>query len=184
MRPVILDRDGVINRDSKAFIKNAAEWRPIAGSIAAIAKLYQHGFTVFVVTNQSGLARSLLTVEDLDAIHAKMHAHVHAAGGSIERIFYCPHGPDDDCDCRKPRTGLLDRVERYCGSSLSDVPCVGDSLRDLQAASTKGCRALLVLTGNGEKTLQQLRGEKPPVFVDLAAAADAIIQYKESGLTP
>lgn len=178
MKPVILDRDGVINKDSAAFVRSAAEWQPIAGSIAAIAKLYQHGFTVFVATNQSGLARGLFGVEDLDAIHAKMHAQVYAAGGKIEHIFYCPHGPDDGCDCRKPRCGLLDQVEQHCGASLLAAPCVGDSLRDLQAAQAKGCQALLVLTGNGKKTLQQLQREKPPVFADLAAAAAAIIQQK------
>lgn len=181
MKPVILDRDGVINRDSDDFVKTPDEWQAIAGSIAAIARLYQHGFTVFVVTNQSGLARGLLAVEDLDAIHAKMHAMVQAAGGHIEHIFYCPHGPDDGCDCRKPRVGLLDQVERYCASSLFDAPCIGDSLRDLQAASAKGCQPMLVMTGNGEKTLRQLQGEKPPVFSDLAEAADFIIgQYSDS----
>ncbi len=180
MKPVILDRDGVINQDSDAFVKNPDEWQPIAGSIDAIAKLHQHGFTVFIATNQSGLARGLFTLQDLNAIHAKMHAIVNAAGGKIERIFYCPHGPDDGCNCRKPRPGLLDQIEDYCGAKLLAAPCVGDSLRDLQAASAKGCQPMLVLTGNGEKTRQQLSGETPPVFADLTAAADAIIQ-RETG---
>ncbi|MGI9286830.1 MAG: D-glycero-beta-D-manno-heptose 1,7-bisphosphate 7-phosphatase [Pseudomonadales bacterium] len=178
MKLVILDRDGVINQDSDAFVKNPAEWRPIAGSIDAIAKLYKNGFTIFVTTNQSGLARGLFTLEELNAIHAKMHAMVNAAGGKIERVFYCPHGPDDGCDCRKPRLGLLDQVEEYCGVSLLGVHCIGDSLRDLQAADAKGCQPVLVLTGNGEKTRQQLQGQELPVFADLAAAAGAIIQHK------
>ena len=176
MKPIVLDRDGVINQDSAAFIKNPQEWQPLAGSIAAISKLYQHGYTIFVATNQSGLARGLFEIEDLDAIHAKMHALVEAAGGKIERVFYCPHGPDDNCQCRKPLTGLLDQIEKYAATSLRDVPCIGDSLRDLQAASRKGWQPVLVMTGNGENTRQALGDMKPPVFADLATAADAIIQ--------
>ncbi len=175
MKPVILDRDGVINKDSAAFVKSPQEWQPISGSIAAIARLYQHGYTVFVATNQSGLARGLFQLEQLDAIHAKMHALVAAEGGKIERVFYCPHGPDDDCSCRKPLPGLLDQIESYCAENLTAVPCIGDSLRDLQAATSKGFQPILVLTGNGEKTLHQLGEHNIPVFADLAAAADAII---------
>ena len=178
MKPVILDRDGVINKDSKAFIKSPQEWQPIAGSIGAISKLCQHGYTVFIATNQSGLARGLFQPEDLDAIHAKMNAMVEAAGGKIERVFYCPHGPDDDCACRKPRPGLLDQIEAYCAETLTSVPCIGDSLRDLQAASSKGFQPILVLTGNGEKTVRQLGERKIPVFANLAVAVDAIIGGK------
>lgn len=184
MKPVILDRDGVINQDSDAFVKSAEEWLPIPGSIDAIAKLYRHGFTIFVATNQSGLARGLLTPDDLEAIHAKMHAAVCTAGGKIERIFYCPHGPDDGCDCRKPRPGLLDQIESYCKANLTGVPCVGDSLRDLEAARAKGCQPVLVLTGNGEKTRRQLQDDEPPVFADLVAAADAIIHAKAAAFRP
>lgn len=178
MKPVILDRDGVINQDSDAFIKNPQEWQPIAGSIAAISQLYQHGYSIFVATNQSGLARGLFQPEDLDAIHAKMHALVDAAGGKIEHVFYCPHGPNDNCQCRKPRSGLLDQIEKYCATSLRGVPCIGDSLRDLQAASNKGCRPILVLTGNGRKTRRELGDLQPLIFTDLAAAVAAIVENK------
>lgn len=175
MRPVILDRDGVINKDSAAFVKSPQEWLPLAGSIDAISRLYRHGYTVFIATNQSGLARGLFQPEELHAIHAKMHALVEAAGGKIERVFYCPHGPDDNCSCRKPRAGLLDQIEAYCAETLAGVPCIGDSLRDLQAASSKGLQPILVLTGNGKKTLGELGEHEIPVFADLAAAANAII---------
>lgn len=175
MKAVILDRDGVINHDSDTFIKSPQEWQPIDGSLQAIARLTRHGYRIFVATNQSGLARGLLTNQTLDAIHARMRQEVKAAGGEIERIFFCPHGPDDDCDCRKPRPGLLQQIEDYCGISVSGLPCVGDSLRDLQAAAAKNCRPMLVLTGNGKHTQQQLADQVVPVYADLAAAAEAII---------
>ncbi len=176
MKLIVLDRDGVINQDSDAFIKSPQEWQPIDGSIASISRLYQHGYTIFVATNQSGLARGLFQPEDLDAIHAKMHALVEVAGGKIEQVFFCPHGPDDNCQCRKPRAGLLDQIENYCATSLQGAPCIGDSLRDLQAANSKGCQPILVLTGKGEKTREELGDLQPLVFTNLAAATDAIIR--------
>jgi len=173
---LILDRDGVINRDSDNFVKSAAEWVPLPGSIKAIAKLSRAGYTVAVASNQSGLARGLLDRAALKAMHRKLRKLVEAEGGKVARIVVCPHGPDDGCACRKPMPGLLLRLARHFDTSLDGVPVVGDSLRDLQAAARAGAEPVLVRTGNGEKTLRELPKELQHVHVfnDLAAfAADA-----------
>lgn len=170
---VILDRDGVINQDSSEFVKSVDEWLPLDGSIEAIARLSAAGFTVAVASNQSGLARGLFDDEALLAMHQKLHDLVAAEGGRVDRIVICPHGPDDDCDCRKPKPGLLLGLGRHYGISLAGVPVVGDSLRDLQAATAAGARPILVRTGNGARTEQQLPDEfgAVDVFDDLAAVA-------------
>jgi len=161
---VILDRDGVINEDSDDYIKSVDEWIPLAGSIAAIAKLSNAGFDVVVATNQSGLGRGLFTLDDLEAMHQKLVELVEDAGGRIAGIFYCPHTPEDGCDCRKPKPGMI---------------IVGDSLRDLQAGATRGCKPILVTTGKGAQTLTKLAADpissSTVVVADLAAAADHII---------
>lgn len=170
---VILDRDGVINQDSSEFVKSADEWLPLNGSIEAIARLSNAGFTVAVASNQSGLARGLMDKTDLLAMHQKLHDLVAAAGGRVDRIVVCPHGPDDACDCRKPKPGmLLELGERY-DTSLLGVPVIGDSLRDLQAAAEVGAQPILVRTGNGAKTELELPSEFAAIdiFDDLAAAA-------------
>lgn len=175
---MILDRDGVINRDSRDFVKSAAEWIPLDGSIGAISALSRAGFTVAVASNQSGLARGLLDRSALRAMHRKLRKLVSAQGGRIDRIVICPHGPGDGCDCRKPEPGLLYRLARHYGSDPAGVPVIGDSLRDLQAAARAGARPILVRTGNGRATEQALEGElaATEVFDDLAAAASALIQ--------
>lgn len=178
-RLVILDRDGVINEDSDEYIKTPAEWIPLPGSIEAVAQLSRAGFTVAVATNQSGLARGLFDEEALAAMHDKCRRLVEAAGGSIAGFFHCPHHPDDNCDCRKPATGLIAAVERALGMSAVGAPLIGDSLRDLQAALAHGCRPILVRTGNGESTLRDLDRDNDwsqlLVFDDLSAAADHLI---------
>lgn len=156
---ILLDRDGVINHDSDAFIKSPDEWQAIEGSLEAIALLHQHGYQVIVVTNQSGIARGLFNQDTLSAIHAKMCRLVEAAGGKIAAIYYCPHGADSRCQCRKPKAGMLKQCAKDFGIELSNIPVVGDSLRDLQAANTVGALPVLVKTGKGERTLQQ-----PPDF--------------------
>ncbi|MCP4300526.1 MAG: D-glycero-beta-D-manno-heptose 1,7-bisphosphate 7-phosphatase [Gammaproteobacteria bacterium] len=170
---VILDRDGVINRDSSSFVKSPNEWIPLSGSIRAIAALSNSGYTVTVASNQSGLARGLLDRSALRAMHRKLRKLVAAEGGHVDRIVICPHGPDDDCDCRKPKPGLLHRLGRYYGIALTGVPVIGDSLRDLQAATAVGARPILVRTGNGQATELALDGEleATEVFDDLAAVA-------------
>ncbi len=175
---VILDRDGVINRDSPEFVKSAAEFVPLPGSIRAIAELDRGGFTVTVASNQSDLARGLFDRKALRAMHRKLRRLVAAEGGRIDRIVVCPHGPDDGCSCRKPKDGLLRRLGRHYGTSLEAVPVIGDSLRDLQAAVTSGARPMLVRSGNGRKTEGQLDGvlAGTAVFDDLAAAAAALLE--------
>ena len=154
---VILDRDGVINEDSDAFVKSVDEWIPIPGSIEAIAELSRSGFTVVVATNQSGLSRGLFDLDDLEAMHAKLAQLVEEQGGSMAAVFYCPHGPDDQCNCRKPKPGLIDAIEAEFDTSAEGVPLVGDSLRDLQAGLTKGCLPILVRTGKGTSTEASLQ---------------------------
>lgn len=173
---LILDRDGVINRDSTEFVKNIDEFVPLPGSIDAIAELCRAGYTLAVASNQSGLARGLLDRGDLRAMHRKLRRLVAAAGGRIDRIVVCPHGPDDGCRCRKPSPGLLEQLERHYGMSLAGVPAIGDSLRDLQAAAAVGARPILVLTGNGRKTAaalpDDLRGIE--IYEDLGDAVRSL----------
>lgn len=171
---VILDRDGVINYDSDTYIKTLNEWEPLPGAITAIAKLYRAGFMIAVATNQSGIARGLYDDSTLQAMHAHLHALVHAEGGHIAHIAYCPHGPDDLCDCRKPRPGLLVQIQQQLGlKSLKGSWMVGDSLRDLQAGEAVGCRTVLVKTGKGKKTLRKhIFLDQAVVHRDLAEFAD------------
>ena len=172
MKLIILDRDGVINHDSDAFIKSPDEWRPIPGSLEAIARLSKAGYRVVVATNQSGVGRGLFDLSTLAAIHTKMHQAVTAAGGHLDAIFFCPHAADAHCRCRKPEPGMLEEILRRFDVDAVSVTCVGDSLRDLQAATAVGSKPVLVLTGKGQKTMQA--GGLPPqtlVRVDLAAVA-------------
>jgi D-glycero-D-manno-heptose 1,7-bisphosphate phosphatase len=177
-RLVILDRDGVINRDSREFVKSADEWLPLDGSIEAIAALSRAGFVVAVASNQSGLARGIFDTSALAAMHGKLHDLVAAAGGRVDHIAICPHGPDDDCDCRKPRPGLLHQIGRRFDTSLAGIPVVGDSLRDIQAAASVAARPILVRTGNGKNT----EGILPPdlssieVYDDLGAAVAVLVE--------
>ena len=177
MKLIILDRDGVINFYSTQFIKSPDEWKPIPGSLEAIARLTREGWRVVVATNQSGLARGLFEMATLNAIHAKMHKAVTQAGGRIEAVFYCPHAADMSCGCRKPKPGLFDEIAARYGRDLRDVPAVGDSLRDLQAAASVGARPILVRTGKGEKTLAAGGlPENTPVFADLGEAVDYLLK--------
>lgn len=172
MKLVILDRDGVINHDSSAYIKSPEEWRPIKGSLEAIARLRKAGFRVVVATNQAGLGRGLFDMSTLAAIHDRMSDAVSAAGGHLDAIFFCPHTDESQCNCRKPRPGMLLEILERFGADAAKVTMVGDSLRDLQAAQAAGCKSILVRTGNGEKTLKA--GGLPEhtlVLPDLAAAA-------------
>jgi len=151
---VVLDRDGVINYDSAAFIKSPDEWQPIPGSLEAIARLNRAGFRVVVATNQSGIGRGLFDTAMLNEIHTKMHRAAAAAGARIEAVFFCPHTNRDNCTCRKPLHGMMeDIIARYDIVDPAAVPMVGDSLRDLQAGASAGFEPHLVKTGKGEKTL-------------------------------
>ena len=172
MKLVVLDRDGTINHDSDQYIKSPAEWKPIKGSLEAIARLTQAGYRVVVATNQSGIARGLFDTAALNAIHDAMQRAVHQAGGRIDAIFFCPHAGEANCECRKPKPGMLLEIGRRMNAPLAGVPMVGDALRDLQAAAAVGARPVLVLTGKGRKTRDA--GGLPPgteIYPDLAAFA-------------
>ena len=175
MKLVVLDRDGVINADSDKYIKSPEEWTPLPGSLEAIARLTQAGYRVVVATNQSGLARGLFDMATLNAMHNKMHKAVNQLGGRIDAVFFCAHAQDAGCSCRKPQPGMLLEIARRFDTSLAEVPSIGDSLRDLQAASAAGARPVLVLTGKGATT-SKAGGlpEGTEVFQDLAAAALAL----------
>jgi D-glycero-D-manno-heptose 1,7-bisphosphate phosphatase len=172
MKLIVLDRDGVINFDSDRFIKTPEEWRPIPGSPEAIALLNQRGYRVVVATNQSGIGRGLLDMAAFNAINDKMTRTLAQVGGRIDAVFYCPHAADANCDCRKPRAGMLREIGRRFNSDLKEVPAVGDALRDLQAAHEVGATPILVTTGKGRITLKE--GNLPAntqVFDDLAQFA-------------
>ena len=175
MKLLILDRDGVINEDSDAYIKSLDEWIPIPGSIDAIARLSKAGWTVAVATNQSGLARGYYDLATLEAMHARLHELVAAEGGSVGLIVHCPHGPDEGCACRKPLPGLLERVAMHYGQPLAGQWFVGDSGRDLEAAIAAGCQPVLVKTGKGQRTLSKPLPDNVLVFDDLAAVADHLL---------
>ncbi|MGD8570768.1 MAG: D-glycero-beta-D-manno-heptose 1,7-bisphosphate 7-phosphatase [Gammaproteobacteria bacterium] len=179
---IILDRDGVINRDSDNYIKSPEEFIPIAGSLEAIARLTQAGYTVVVATNQSGIARGYFNTATLDAMHDKLRRLLGDHQGRIDGIYYCPHGPDDECDCRKPQPGLLRQIVKdyqVPAGEVGEVVAIGDSLRDLQAAQQLGIRSVLVRTGKGKTSEASLDKEKSlagtPVYDDLAAAVDALL---------
>ena len=177
MKLIILDRDGVINFDSAQFIKSPDEWKPIPGSLEAIARLNQAGFRVVLATNQSGVGRGLFDMATLNAIHDKMHKMLSQAGGRIDALFYCPHAGDAGCACRKPKPGMFEEIAKRFNADLTGVPCIGDSLRDLEAAAAVRALTILVRTGKGEKTLSAGNlPENTRVFADLSEAVKHLIQ--------
>ena len=174
MKLIVLDRDGVINFDSDEFIKSPDEWKPIPGSLEAIARLTQLGYHIVVATNQSGVGRGLFDMDTLNAIHDKMSKAVAHAGGRIDAVFFCPHTNGDNCECRKPKAGMLIDIANRFNTDAEGMPVVGDALRDLQSAVLVGAQPILVLTGKGKKT--QADPALPPntrVFADLAAVAES-----------
>jgi D-glycero-D-manno-heptose 1,7-bisphosphate phosphatase len=178
MKLAILDRDGVINFDSDLYIKSPAEWRPIPGSIDAIARLNQNGYRVAVATNQSGIGRGLFDMATLNAINDKMMEMVFRHGGRIDALFFCPHTSAEDCACRKPRTGMFEEIAVRFHTDLKGAPVVGDSLKDMQAAEAVGAQPMLVLTGKGRQAREE--GGLPRrtlVFDDLAHATRHIIAH-------
>lgn len=187
MKLVILDRDGTLNQDRDDFVKSADEWVPLPGALEAVARLNHAGWKAVVATNQSGLARGLFDMAALNAMHAKMNALLARHGGRIEAIYFCPHGPGDGCDCRKPLPGLFRRIGQDFRVDLHGVPAVGDTLRDLQAGAALGCETHLVRTGKAERLdpaglddlLRRVPGTR--VHADLAAFADALIRRDSPG---
>lgn len=181
MKLIILDRDGVINHESAEFIKSADEWVPIKGSLEAIARLSQAGYDVVVITNQSGVGRGLFSADALGQIHVRMMDYVHQQGGKIQSVLFCPHGPDDNCECRKPKTGLYQDLAERLNISFKGVYSVGDSLRDLTAAQDAGATPVLVKTGNGKKTLQSIQANSGDEFEDLIVA-DSLAKFVDDFL--
>jgi D-glycero-D-manno-heptose 1,7-bisphosphate phosphatase len=178
MKVVVLDRDGVINQDSDNYIKSEDEWLPIAGSIQAIADLCKAGYQVMVATNQSGLGRKLFDEYALARMHHKLRSMVEDAGGAVAGIFYCPHTPEQHCDCRKPGVGLLQQIEREFGCSLAGCYFVGDSYKDIETALAFRCIPVLVRTGKGretEKYINRKGSSGIPVFENLADAVQQLL---------
>jgi D-glycero-D-manno-heptose 1,7-bisphosphate phosphatase len=178
MRLAILDRDGVINFDSDEHIREPEQWQPIPGSLEAIARLCRAEYRVVVITNQSGVGRGLYTVDMMNKINMRMFELVNQKGGEIDALLFCPHAPDAECECRKPKPGLFQEFARRLKVNLTSIPAVGDSLRDLQAARAAGARPVLVRTGKGSQTLAAIQNgddeelKQVPVFDDLAAFVD------------
>lgn len=177
MKLIILDRDGVINRESPAFVKSPDEWKPLPGSMEAIARLHHNAYTIVVATNQSGVGRGLFDYAALAAINQKMHDAVIAEGGEIAAVFFCPHTPDEGCVCRKPKSGLFEQIKTRFEVDLEDVVAIGDSMRDIEAALTAGATPVLVRTGNGRKTEKMLNGASSiAIYDDLSLAVDALLE--------
>ena len=175
LKLLILDRDGVINYDSDAYIKSVEEWIPLPGSIEAIAQLSKAGWTVAIATNQSGIARGYYDIATLDAMHNRLRALVADQGGEVGLIVYCPHGPDEGCACRKPKPGMLQTIANHYGADLAQCWFVGDSLGDLQAAQAVDSQPVLVKTGKGLQTLAKSLPVNTLIFDDLAAVAAELI---------
>ena len=176
MKLAIIDRDGVINYDSDQYIKTPAEWKPIPQSLEAIARLNHAGYRVVVATNQSGVGRGLFDMSTLNAIHDKMYRALANVGGRIDALFFCPHMDENNCDCRKPKPGMLLDIAKRFNVDLKNILFIGDSLKDLQAAQAVGAKPILVRTGKGEKTSTDQRLPKGTIqFVDLNDAVKHII---------
>ncbi|MCP1673366.1 D-glycero-D-manno-heptose 1,7-bisphosphate phosphatase [Natronocella acetinitrilica] len=176
MPAIILDRDGVINEDSSEFIKSVDEWRAIPGSLEAIAALSQAGWTIAICTNQSGIARGLLTPENLEQIHDAIRQGVQKLGGNVHGIYSCPHGPLDGCACRKPKPGLYIQAAEELGFTLRNTPVVGDAARDLEAAIKVDARPILVRTGKGVETAATISNlGSIEIHDDLQAVASALL---------
>lgn len=182
MKLVILDRDGVINHDSDNYIKSPQEFNPIAGSLEAITRLTHAGYTVTVATNQSGIARGYYDLDTLNAIHNKLHRMLSVQGGNITAIFFCPHLPSDNCDCRKPKPGLLKQISARFKVPLNNVPFIGDSLTDCQAAQAVGASPYLVCTGKGKRTIKKNQGlQGIPIYDDLNAVTNFLLGITIAG---
>jgi len=166
---VILDRDGVINHVAEDDVTTVDGWSPIPGSIEAISRLKKAGYLVTIATNHSGIARGLYSETELQQMHDKMQKMLSARGASIDGIFYCPHGPEANCICRKPKPGLLFQIAKKFDIDLSETPLVGDNISDIQAAKMANAKPILVRTGKGEYVMQHFpEALDVPVYDDLA----------------
>lgn len=185
MKLIILDRDGVINKESVDYIKSSAEWFPVPGSLEAIGALTAAGYTICVATNQSGVGRGYFTLEDLANTHASMLDAIAKYGGKVHKIYFCPHAPDAHCNCRKPKTGMLEQLAQDFKMSLSDLVKVqaifiGDSLRDVELGLATGCRTILVTSSDSHgpqtlKKLSKIQRQKVTIVENLAEAVQRIL---------
>ncbi|MCZ6643628.1 MAG: D-glycero-beta-D-manno-heptose 1,7-bisphosphate 7-phosphatase [Gammaproteobacteria bacterium] len=173
---ILLDRDGVVNFDSKDYIKSAEEWEPIPGSLEAMAALKNAGYRVAVCTNQAGIGRGIFTLEDLTTIHDKLKNALSSLGGDLDGLAFCPHHPDDKCRCRKPEPGMLVDMMANLNTTAADTIFVGDSLKDVEAARAAGCEAVLVRTGNGKSAEPEAVALGARVFDDLGAFSRAVLK--------
>lgn len=179
MALIILDRDGVINHDSEEYITSPDEWHAIPGSLKAIADLTRHHYQIAVVSNQSGIGRKKFTIDDLNAIHIKMHMHLNQFGGKIDAIFFCPHTPRENCNCRKPKPGLYNQVSERMRVALNKVFCIGDKMIDIKAIQSAGGKPVLVRTGYGQQEIDA--GNVPPgipIYKNLASFTKELLAEK------
>ena len=174
MKLIVLDRDGVINHDRPDYVKTPEEWEPIAGSLQAIAKLHHHGWKIAVASNQSAIGRKIISLSALVNVQGKMNSALELLGAHVDGFFFCPHRPGGDCNCRKPKPGLLHDISRRFGTSLQQVPFIGDTMKDVEAGLSVGAKPILVRTGQGGKTLTDLPAQVP-VYDNLACAVDSLI---------
>jgi len=174
MRLIVLDRDGTLNENPEDFLRSPEDWTPIPGALEAVARLNQGGWRVVVATNQSGLGRGLFDVATLNAMHARMHKELAAAGARVEAVFFCPHAPEEGCDCRKPAPGLFQQIARRMKVAPSSVVAAGDSVRDAMAASAAGCEAHLIASGPAAEVGADLPAGTR-IHPDLGAFADFIL---------
>jgi D-glycero-D-manno-heptose 1,7-bisphosphate phosphatase len=178
---VVLGRDGVLNQFREAHVAAPEEWVPVPGALEAVARINHAGWHTVVATNQAGIGRGMIDMAAVNAVHARMNEMLLAQGARLDAVFFCPHTPEDDCDCRKPRPGLLHEIGRRYGADLSHVPVVGDTLRDLQAAQAAGCEPHLVLSGRAADlsadALQAITAQVPGTHVhaSLGAFADHLL---------
>ena len=179
---VILGRDGILNEYREDHVKAPEEWVPVPGALEAVSRLNHAGWHAVVATNQAGIGRGMIDMASVNAVHADMNQRLQLQGGRLDAVFFCPHTPEEQCDCRKPLPGMMLDIGRRYGIDLSTVPVVGDTLRDLQAAAAAGCEPHLVLTGRAkgldEASLQHMLQQVPrtTVHADLAAFAEHLLR--------
>ena len=178
---VILGRDGILNEFRDDHVKAPEEWYPIPGALEAVSRLNHAGWHAVVATNQSGIGRGMIDMASVNAVHADMLKQLQAVGGRIDAVFFCPHTPEDQCDCRKPLPGLMRDIGKRYGIDLKHVPLVGDTLRDLQAAQAAGCEPHLIRSGRasvlGPELVELMVDQVPGTRVhdDLAAFAEHLL---------
>lgn len=190
MKLLILDRDGTINRSRDDKVASPDEWEALPGALEAVARLNHGGWRVVLASNQSGIGRGLFDMASMNAVHAKMQRQLAAAGARVEAVFFCPHVPEDHCDCRKPAPGLFRQIGARFGVPLTDVPAAGNSLRHIQAAATAGCPTHLLLTGQSAALRNATAADLPllppgtHVHLDLTAFADWLLAQPATTRNP